>query len=190
MELLAFHWTDFHEIWYWVILRISVKEIHCSLTSDNSGYCTWGKYTFMIILCSHLRMKSVSDESFRQNQNTLHVDFFFENLFVYEIMWKNMVEPGRPRVAIWRMLIACWIPKATNKLRICNTYCFSTTPGFTKAPYCYVTRTMPVLLVMLKYCAPCALQVWRTSEFKYKDRRSYCENWNELHTAVSECLPL
>ena len=40
--------------------------------------------------------------------------FFFENPAVYEIMWKNVVEPGRPQMAIWRMRIACWITKATN----------------------------------------------------------------------------
>jgi len=28
-------------------------------------------------------------------------------------MWKN-VEQGRPQMTIWRMRIACWIPKATN----------------------------------------------------------------------------
>jgi hypothetical protein len=38
--------------------------------------------------------------------------FFFENRAVYEIMWKN-VEWDRPQM-IWRMRIACWIPKATN----------------------------------------------------------------------------
>ena len=27
---------------------------------------------------------------------------------------------------IRRMRFACWITKATNTLRICNTYCFST----------------------------------------------------------------
>jgi hypothetical protein len=41
-------------------------------------------------------------------------DFFFENRAVYEIMWKNTVERGRPQMTIWRMRIACWIPKATN----------------------------------------------------------------------------
>jgi len=41
--------------------------------------------------------------------------------------WKNIVEPGRPHMTIWRMRIAWWIPMATNTLRICNTYCFSTT---------------------------------------------------------------
>jgi hypothetical protein len=39
---------------------------------------------------------------------------FSENLAVYEIMWKNIVQPGRPKMTIWRMRIACWIPKATN----------------------------------------------------------------------------
>jgi hypothetical protein len=29
-------------------------------------------------------------------------------------MWENMVERGRAQVAIWRVRIACWIPKATN----------------------------------------------------------------------------
>jgi hypothetical protein len=37
-----------------------------------------------------------------------------ENRAVYEIMWKNMVERGRPQMAVWRMRIACWITKATN----------------------------------------------------------------------------
>jgi hypothetical protein len=31
-------------------------------------------------------------------------------------MWKNIVEPGRPQVTIWRMRIACGIPMAINKL--------------------------------------------------------------------------
>ena len=36
------------------------------------------------------------------------------NRAVYEIMWENTVEPGRPQMTIWRMRITCWIPKATN----------------------------------------------------------------------------
>jgi hypothetical protein len=39
---------------------------------------------------------------------------FFENRAVCEIMLKNIVERGRTQMAIWRMRIACWIPKATN----------------------------------------------------------------------------
>jgi len=41
-------------------------------------------------------------------------DFFSKNLAFYEIMWKNIVQPDRPQMTIWRMRIACWIPEATN----------------------------------------------------------------------------
>jgi hypothetical protein len=40
-------------------------------------------------------------------------NFFKKNHAVYEIMWKNIIEPGMPQMAVWRMRIACWIPKAT-----------------------------------------------------------------------------
>jgi hypothetical protein len=43
--------------------------------------------------------------------------FVFNNHFlnhaVYEIMWKNTVELGRPQMTIWHMRIAHWIPQAT-----------------------------------------------------------------------------
>jgi hypothetical protein len=32
----------------------------------------------------------------------------------YDIMWRNIVELGRSQMTIWRMRIACWIPKSTN----------------------------------------------------------------------------
>jgi len=41
--------------------------------------------------------------------------FFFENRAVYEIMRKkNIVEPEKPQMTIWRTRFACWVPKATN----------------------------------------------------------------------------
>jgi hypothetical protein len=39
-------------------------------------------------------------------------------------VWHNVEKHGpasRPQVTIWRMCIACWIPKATNTFRLCNT---------------------------------------------------------------------
>jgi len=30
------------------------------------------------------------------------------------IMWKNMVQPDWSQMRVWRMHIACWIPKATK----------------------------------------------------------------------------
>jgi hypothetical protein len=64
------------------------------------------------------RMRNVSDKSCRENKNThfMFNNFSFENCAIFEIMWKNTVEPGRPQMTIWHMCIACWIPMATNTL--------------------------------------------------------------------------
>jgi len=40
--------------------------------------------------------------------------FFFENRALNEITCKNIAQPDRPQMTIWRMCMACWIPKATN----------------------------------------------------------------------------
>ena len=39
---------------------------------------------------------------------------FFRNNAVYEIMWKNTVQPDSPHMTVQQKHIACWIPKATN----------------------------------------------------------------------------
>ena len=36
------------------------------------------------------------------------------NRAVCEIMWKNILEPGKPRMRVWRMRISCWINKTTD----------------------------------------------------------------------------
>jgi hypothetical protein len=64
-------------------------------------------------------MKNVSDESCRENQNT-HFrlsNLVFENHAIYEIMWKNIVEPERPQKT-WRMRIARWVSKAPYTLSV------------------------------------------------------------------------
>jgi hypothetical protein len=72
-------------------------------------------------------MENFSEKSCRENQNTHFIfdNFFLQNHVVYEKMWKN-VERGTPQMTIWRMRIACWIPKAKNTHRLSNTHCFST----------------------------------------------------------------
>ena len=78
------------------------------------------RYTFLIISRSFLlRMRNVSDRSCRENQNThfvLHNSPYppSESSAVYEITWKNILEPDRPQMTIWRMRIVCWTPKATD----------------------------------------------------------------------------
>jgi hypothetical protein len=53
------------------------------------------------------------------------------NPAVYEIMLEKFVEPDRPQMTIWRVRIACWIPKATdthtqNLLYLFLSHCDST----------------------------------------------------------------
>jgi hypothetical protein len=49
-----------------------------------------------------------------KNKTLILYFLFLKNRAVYEIMCKNMVEPDRPQMTIWRMCVTCWIPKATD----------------------------------------------------------------------------
>jgi len=40
------------------------------------------------------------------------LNFFFRKSCLFEIMWENNVEPGRPQMTIWPTHIACWIQKS------------------------------------------------------------------------------
>jgi len=40
------------------------------------------------------------------------ITFSVKNCTTYEVMWRNIVEQGKPQMTKW--CIACWIPKATN----------------------------------------------------------------------------
>jgi hypothetical protein len=75
------------------------------------------------------------------------VTFFSEIRTVYE-MWKNTVERGWPQMTIWRMCIACWIPKATHKLTVCHNYRFYNARMVVRTPL-NVTfmRALPVLFL-------------------------------------------
>jgi len=54
-------------------------------------------------------------------------NIFFLNRAIYEIIWKNIGELDRPRLTVWPMHIACWIPKATNThSEYVITYCVFT----------------------------------------------------------------
>jgi len=61
-------------------------------------------------------MINVPDKSCRESQITHFVFkiFFSKNHAIYEIMWKNVVQQGRPQMTTWCMRIACWIPKAAD----------------------------------------------------------------------------
>jgi hypothetical protein len=67
----------------------------------------------------------------KKNQNTHFMYSEFSFSFSPKITWKNIVEPGRPQIKIWRLHIACCIPKVTNT-HSCNTYCFPTATMFAR----------------------------------------------------------
>ena len=129
----------------------------CSLHED--------KYTFLIISRSVLlRKRKVPDRSFRGNQNMHFIssNTFFENCYVYEIMWKNIVQRGRPQMTTWRMRIACWITKAihTHTLTMCNTHCFSTAAMVARTRIILTFMpTLSVLLYMSLYYDGCNLKL-------------------------------
>jgi len=76
---------------------------------------------------------------------------FSENRAVYEIMRENMIERDKTTSEniIRLMCFACRITKATDTLRICNTYCFST------ATMVELTRFIVTLYVHCPACAYC-----------------------------------
>jgi hypothetical protein len=62
-------------------------------------------------------MRIFSEKRCRENKN---MHFIFNNPFSEkyagcETIWKNIVEPVRPWMAIWPVRIACWIPKAADR---------------------------------------------------------------------------
>ena len=78
------------------------------------------QYTFWIISRSVLlRMRNASDKHCRK-KNT-HTRFMSNNFSfppknhaIYETVWRNIVELGRPQMTVWHVRIACWVSKATN----------------------------------------------------------------------------
>jgi len=86
-----------------------------------------GRYAFLllymkvdIIFWSYLAQLLLEWEMFQTKvvettkTHFMFNNYFFENLSVFEIIWRYVVEPDRPQMTTRRMRIACCIPKATN----------------------------------------------------------------------------
>ena len=61
-------------------------------------------------------MRNVSDKVVEKFKTHFMFNIYILNCVVYEIMWKNIVEPDRLQMTIWHMCIAGWVLKATNTL--------------------------------------------------------------------------
>jgi len=102
-------------------------------------------------------MRNVRDKSCKENPIT---HFMFSDIrAVYEIMWKNMVEPDRPQIKIWRMRFSCWVGKIhRHTLIIFNTYCFSVATVVTRASFNILRYTYIVCLVALNVVLLCEMK--------------------------------
>ena len=116
-------------------------------------------------------MKNVSDKSCRENRIThLCSITFLQNRAVCEIMWENIVERDRPHLTVWRMRIACWIPKDTHThththAHMSYSLLFHCNNGCTNAPECYVTCTYIGCLVVIDVSV------------QYRHKTIICENY-------------
>jgi hypothetical protein len=74
------------------------------------------QYTFLIISRSDLLKMKMFQTRVVENINShiLCSVTFLKHHAIYEIMWKNIVQPDRPQMAIWHMCIACWVTKVKN----------------------------------------------------------------------------
>jgi hypothetical protein len=112
------------------IFRKSLEEIQVSWNSGKkNGYVTWRLISifdqfFITFWCILLRMRIVSDKICRGNNTHIlcSITFFFlKSCRCWDNVEKNIVEPDRSQMTIWRMLDT-WGYKHT--LRICNTSCY------------------------------------------------------------------
>jgi len=99
--------------------RKSVKKIQISLKSDNNYvHFAWRP----IYIFGHISLiSSYNDKCFQKTKivekiktHNLLSATFGEYRTVYEIMWKNTVQPDRPQMTIGRMRIASWILEARD----------------------------------------------------------------------------
>jgi hypothetical protein len=60
-----------------------------------------------ISLSFFFRTRNIPSKHGEETKHILCSVTYFSEIAVYEIMWKNAVESGRPQITIGRMRIAC-----------------------------------------------------------------------------------
>ena len=109
----GFSWNLIFEHFLKTVEKI---EFYWSLTGItgtlHEEQCTFMMKTFSVLL----RIKNMPDKSCSEHKNThfmLNKVFFSKNVpFVRYV--EKYCRLGQAKMKIWRMHIACWIPKATN----------------------------------------------------------------------------
>jgi len=93
-----------------------MRKIISLYLTTMTGTLHEDRYIFLIMSRSFLpRMRNVSENVVEKIKTHILCSVtFFEYRVIYEIMWKNIVEPDSSRMTIWRMHISRRIPRATN----------------------------------------------------------------------------
>ena len=115
----------------------------------------WGLTYFVVISrLILLRMWNVLHTNYRENQNKCFMfrNFCSENRAVYEMLWKNIVQPDRPQMPVEydaeKQWFACQI--TAESIQICtyrvNLIALSRQQCLPNVPLCAVLRTLLVVL--------------------------------------------
>ena len=132
MDQLRSHWMDFHWKLIFVYFSKFCRENSNLIQIGNEQRALYMKTSTQF--WSHLA-QFFTERNIFQKKNVVQKlkthavcpITFFSKPCHFEIMRKNTAKRGRPQMTIWRMRVACWIPKATHKhTRICNKLCSST----------------------------------------------------------------
>ena len=96
MQQLGSHLTDFDDIWYMSFFRKSVENIYVLLNRISITGILYDNVSTLMKMYRFilLRMRNFLNKNYRGLPS--------ENHTVYEIMSKNMVEPDKPQMTIWR----------------------------------------------------------------------------------------
>ena len=135
--------------------------------------------TFMIISCV-ITLKWIMFQTHFVEKIKINIicsNFFPVNRAVYET-WKNMADPDRPQMKIWRMRFAGWIPNATHTHTHTHTQTHTYTHTHTHTHitcnnYCFTTARMIALtrrnITLYVHCLSCISNTgWWTKSKEWK----------------------
>ena len=150
MKQLDSHWKNFHEMWYFIIFRKSVKKIQVSLKYDkNNVYFVW-RPMYILIYLSQFFLEWEIFQKNRAEKIEIHVvcSFFFSKIVPFVIYcrktWQSQASHRQQYSAC--LLYAVDLRPQTFSRNMFYLLRFHFINGYTKAPLCYVIRTLAVLL--------------------------------------------
>jgi hypothetical protein len=141
-------------------------------------------------------MRNVWDKC-RENPNTpfMSNNFFssLENRVVYYVIFRNVVDRGRPQMAVWR--IACWITKATDTHSECVEYLLpillsSSNNFFVRPAQVYIYRYINTFIWIyykiesISQSVTCCTAEWSPKSINVK---AVCF-WQEVSEYFKSCL--